>query len=238
MITPRPGLWTRLVHPDSRQRNLGVANTGHRPREGVERLPSDAAGAAMEFARWRRAGGGGGRKGAIRICQRAHHYLGALPKIGETLWYAARWRGAWVALIGFSAPALKCGTFATAGSAGTSARSTTCQHLMPTTACVLILPDRRAAETGLAGLACCATAARAGLPARFGHPIVRWRRSSTWRAFAARSTAPRTSRPASRRAASGRGGGYSAAPAAPKLVLRPPPGCRRAARLTRPALHP
>ena len=25
----------------------------------------------------------------------AHHYLGALPKIGETLWYAARWRGEW-----------------------------------------------------------------------------------------------------------------------------------------------
>ena len=22
----------------------------------------------------------------------AHHYLGALPKIGETLWYVARWR--------------------------------------------------------------------------------------------------------------------------------------------------
>ena len=39
----------------------------------------------------------------------AHHYLGALPKIGETLWYGARWRGEWVALAGFSAPALKCG---------------------------------------------------------------------------------------------------------------------------------
>ncbi|MCY3820109.1 MAG: DUF4338 domain-containing protein [Gammaproteobacteria bacterium] len=39
----------------------------------------------------------------------ARHFLGAPPKIGETLWYAARWRGAWVALAGFSAPALKCG---------------------------------------------------------------------------------------------------------------------------------
>ena len=38
----------------------------------------------------------------------AHHYLGALPKIGETQWYVARWRREWVALIGFSAPALKC----------------------------------------------------------------------------------------------------------------------------------
>ena len=35
-------------------------------------------------------------------------HLGALPKIGETLWYVARWRDEWVALIGFSSPALKC----------------------------------------------------------------------------------------------------------------------------------
>ena len=25
----------------------------------------------------------------------AHHYLGALPKIGETQWYVARWRREW-----------------------------------------------------------------------------------------------------------------------------------------------
>jgi len=37
-----------------------------------------------------------------------HHYLGALPKISETLWYIALWRDQWVALLGFSASALKC----------------------------------------------------------------------------------------------------------------------------------
>jgi len=37
-----------------------------------------------------------------------HHYLGALPKIGETLWYVAAWRNEWVALLSFSASALKC----------------------------------------------------------------------------------------------------------------------------------
>ena len=47
-------------------------------------------------------------EGRYRRLMQAHHYLGALSKIGETLWYAARWRGEWVALIGFSAPALKC----------------------------------------------------------------------------------------------------------------------------------
>ena len=38
-----------------------------------------------------------------------HHYLGALPKIGETIWYVATWCAQWVALIGVSAAALKCG---------------------------------------------------------------------------------------------------------------------------------
>ena len=38
----------------------------------------------------------------------AHHYLGALPKISETLWYVAIWDEHWVALLQFSAPALKC----------------------------------------------------------------------------------------------------------------------------------
>lgn len=37
----------------------------------------------------------------------AHHYLGALRKIGETLWYVATHRGQWVALLIFSAAALK-----------------------------------------------------------------------------------------------------------------------------------
>jgi hypothetical protein len=39
----------------------------------------------------------------------AHHYLGALPKIGHTLWYVASWAGEWVVLLSFSAAAWKCG---------------------------------------------------------------------------------------------------------------------------------
>jgi hypothetical protein len=38
----------------------------------------------------------------------AHHYLGALPKIGHTLWYVATWQGQWLALLSFSAAAWKC----------------------------------------------------------------------------------------------------------------------------------
>ncbi|MBU2483397.1 MAG: DUF4338 domain-containing protein [Proteobacteria bacterium] len=38
----------------------------------------------------------------------AHHYLGSLPKIGETLWYVGVFRDQWVALLCFSASAWKC----------------------------------------------------------------------------------------------------------------------------------
>jgi len=37
-----------------------------------------------------------------------HHYLGSLPKIGDTLWYTALLEDQWVALLSFSSPALKC----------------------------------------------------------------------------------------------------------------------------------
>ena len=37
-----------------------------------------------------------------------HHYLGALPKISEVLWYVATFADKWVALLSFSAAALKC----------------------------------------------------------------------------------------------------------------------------------
>jgi hypothetical protein len=38
----------------------------------------------------------------------AYHYLGALQKISETLWYVATFGDQWVALLSFSAAALKC----------------------------------------------------------------------------------------------------------------------------------
>ena len=38
----------------------------------------------------------------------SHHYLGAIPKIGETLWYVATYQTQWIALISFSAAALNC----------------------------------------------------------------------------------------------------------------------------------
>jgi hypothetical protein len=37
-----------------------------------------------------------------------HHYLGYLPKIGQTLWYVATYQAQWIALLNFSAAAWKC----------------------------------------------------------------------------------------------------------------------------------
>lgn len=45
---------------------------------------------------------------AFQRLMQAHHYLGALPKIGHTIWYVAVAQGQWLALLSFSAPALKC----------------------------------------------------------------------------------------------------------------------------------
>lgn len=43
-----------------------------------------------------------------RELMQRHHYLGDLPKIGHTLWYVASYGEEWVALLSFSASALKC----------------------------------------------------------------------------------------------------------------------------------
>ncbi len=39
----------------------------------------------------------------------SYHHLGALPKIGNTIWYVATNNEEWVSLISYSSAALKCG---------------------------------------------------------------------------------------------------------------------------------
>lgn len=45
----------------------------------------------------------------FQALMQAHHYLGAMPKIGHTVWYVATYEAQWLALLSFSAAALKCG---------------------------------------------------------------------------------------------------------------------------------
>jgi len=44
----------------------------------------------------------------FRELMQKHHYLGFVPKMGETLWYIATIDNEWVSLISFSVSALKC----------------------------------------------------------------------------------------------------------------------------------
>ena len=50
-----------------------------------------------------------GNEARFRDLMQTHHYLGAVPGMGETVRYVAHHRGRRLALAVFSAPALKCG---------------------------------------------------------------------------------------------------------------------------------
>ncbi len=168
----------------------------------------------------------------------AHHYLGALSKIGETIWYAARFRGGWVALIGFSAPALKCRArddwigwdFRLRGDR---------LHLVANNSRFLILPGWRWPNLASRVLSLCERRLVSDWPARFGHPLLlletfvdpsRFRgtvyRASNWLLLGQTRGYRRTR------------GGYSATPAQPKLVFARPICPNARARLTRAALDP
>jgi hypothetical protein len=101
----------------------------------------------------------------------AHHYLGALRKISETLWYVARLADQWLALLSFSAAALKC-----------SARDRWIgwdfRHrydrleLLTNNSRFLILPDWHIANLGSRLLSVCQRRLPADWQASFGHPLL------------------------------------------------------------------
>ena len=168
----------------------------------------------------------------------AHHFLGALPKIGETLWYAACWGGSWVALAGFSAAALKCG--ARDRWIGWDFRTQhDRQHLLANNSRFLILPGWRVPNLGSRVLSLCERRLASDWPARFGHPLLlletfvdptRHRgtvyRAANW-ACVGRTRGFRRVR-----------GGYAASASGPKLVFVRPLAADARTRLTRPELDP
>lgn len=100
-----------------------------------------------------------------------HHYLGALPKISETLWYVATLADQWIALLSFSAAALKC-----------SARDRWIgwdfRHqydrlkLVTNNSRFVILPDWHFPNLASRILSLCLKRLAADWQATFGHPIV------------------------------------------------------------------
>ena len=111
-----------------------------------------------------------GDEARFRDLMEAHHYLGALPAMGETVRYVAHHRGLWLALLVFSAPALKC-----------RARDRWIGwdfgvqfnrlHLVTNNSRFLILPGGPR-NLGSRVLSLCKRRLARDWPARFGHPLL------------------------------------------------------------------
>jgi Druantia protein DruA/DDE_Tnp_1-associated len=100
-----------------------------------------------------------------------HHYLGALTKIGETLWYVAMWHDQWVGLISFSAAAWKCE--ARDRWIGWSFRHQYDRlKLVVNNSRFLILPDWHIPNLGSRILALCEKRLPQDWQERFGHPVL------------------------------------------------------------------
>ncbi len=100
-----------------------------------------------------------------------HHYLGALPKISETLWYVATWREEWVALLSFSACALKCA--ARDRWIGWDFRQRYRRlKLVVNNSRFLILPDWHMGNLGSRVLALCQRRLGSDWEAAFGHGVL------------------------------------------------------------------
>jgi hypothetical protein len=100
-----------------------------------------------------------------------HHYLGALQKIGETVWYVATWREQWVAQLSISAAALKCGV--RDRWIGWDFRSQYGRlKLIANNSRFLILPDWHRPNVGSRVLSLTERRIVADWRTRFGHPLL------------------------------------------------------------------
>jgi len=102
---------------------------------------------------------------------REHHYLGSLPKISETLRYVAVWHDQWVALLSFSASALKCAV--RDRWIGWDFRHQYDRlKLIVNNSRFLILPDWHIPNLGSRILSLCQRRLDTDWPKIFGHPVV------------------------------------------------------------------
>ena len=168
----------------------------------------------------------------------AHHYLGALGKIGRTLWYVARRGEQWLALLSFSAAAWKCA--ARDAWIGWDYRHQYDRlHLLANNSRFLILPEWHAPNLASRVLALSERRLRTDWPARFGHPLLLLETFVDPQRFAGTLyRAANWLEVGETRGFRRQRGGYSAAMHTHKRVfLRPLTGTARAA-LARPVLDP
>lgn len=107
----------------------------------------------------------------FQTLMQAHHYLGALPKIGHTLWYVAVQDTQWLALLSCSAAALKCG--ARDRWIGWDLRHHYDRlHLIANQSRFLILPQHHYPNLASRVLSLCRHRIQADWIARFGFPLL------------------------------------------------------------------
>ena len=110
-------------------------------------------------------------EGRFRTLMAAHHYLGALAKIGHTLWYVATWNGQWLALLSFSAAAWKCA--ARDVWIGWDFRHQYDRlHLVANNSRFLILPECHVANLASRVLALSERRLASDWPEHFGYPLL------------------------------------------------------------------
>ena len=106
----------------------------------------------------------------FRDLMQAHHYLGSAPGMGETVRYVAHHRGRWLALLVFSAPALKCGA-RDRWSGWEYGVQFGRLHLVTNNTRFLILPGGPR-NLGSRALSLCTRRLARDWPARFGHEVL------------------------------------------------------------------
>ena len=107
----------------------------------------------------------------FRSLLNAHHYLGALSKIGHTLWYVATFRGEWLALLIISAAAWKCA--ARDKWIGWSYRYQYDRlHLVANNSRFLILPEYHFPNLASRTLSLCERRISQDWVKRFGYPLL------------------------------------------------------------------
>src|SRR5271157_1429786 len=163
-----------------------------------------------------------GEESRYQDLMQQHHYLGGLPKISETLWYVATWREQWVALLSFSASALKCAV--RDGWIGWNLRQRYSRlKLVVNNSRFLILPDWHVGNLGSRVLSLCQRRLADDWEATFGHGVLlletfvdpqRFRgtvyRAANWVYVGDTKGFRRTRR------------GYTATPQSPKMVFLQP----------------
>lgn len=103
----------------------------------------------------------------------AHHYLGYLPKIGQSLWYLASYHEQWVALLSFSAAAWKCAVRDRwIGWDFHRQYDYDRLKLIANNSRFLILPDWHRPNLGSKILSLCHSRLASDWQKRFGHPLL------------------------------------------------------------------